>query len=69
VKYIISLFFILITFNYANAQTKVFMVNGVWFTLKNKIKVSEKFYFTNITQQRRVVFLRHTQAFLYAPSD
>jgi len=67
-KYIISTFFIFITFNYVNAQTEIFNDNGSWFTFTNKIKVSEKFYITNVTQQRRVNFLKNTQAFLIAPS-
>jgi hypothetical protein len=51
-----------------NAQTEIFKDNGSWFTLTNKIKVSEKLYITNVTQQRRVGFLKNTQAFLIAPS-
>ena len=67
-KYIISTLFILITINTLNAQTEVFKDNGTWFTLINKIKVSEKFYTTNVIEQRRVGFLKNTQAFLIAPS-
>lgn len=67
-KYIISTLFIIITFNTINAQTEIFNDNGSWFTLTNKIKVSEKIYITNVTQQRRVNFLKNTQAFLIAPS-
>ncbi len=67
-KYIISTILLLITINYTNAQTEILKDNGSWFTLTNKVKVSEKFYITNVTQQRRVNFLKNTQAFLLSPS-
>lgn len=67
-KYIISILFILITLNYTNAQTEILKDNGSWLTLTNKIKVSEKISITNVTQQRRVNFLKNTQGFLYSPS-
>lgn len=67
-KYIISTLFTFIIFNNLNAQTEVVKDYGSWLTLTNKIKVSEKFYITNVTEQRRVDFLKNTQAFLIAPS-
>ncbi|UMB59248.1 DUF2490 domain-containing protein [Lutibacter sp. A80] len=67
-KYIVSILFILISLNYTNAQTKILKDNGAWLTLTNKIKISEKISISNVTQQRRVNFLKNTQGFLYSPS-
>ncbi|SNR67330.1 DUF2490 domain-containing protein [Lutibacter flavus] len=64
---ILGIFF-LFTFNTLNAQTEILKDNGSWFTFTNNIKLSNKFYFLNITQQRLVHFLKSTQAFLYSPS-
>jgi len=38
------------------------------YTLINTVKLSPKFYFTNVIQQRRVNFLKSTQGYLIAPS-
>ncbi|WP_111706845.1 DUF2490 domain-containing protein [Lutibacter citreus] len=59
----------IITFNSINAQeTEILKDQGAWFTLINKVKLSNKFYFTNIFQQRRVDFLSKTKGYLFAPS-
>jgi hypothetical protein len=59
---------IILAVNNLSAQTEILKDNGSWLTLTNNIKLSNKFYISNVTQQRRVPFLKSTQAFLYAPS-
>jgi len=49
-------------------DTEVLKDNGSWFTISNKVTVSDNFYIANVFQQRRVDFLDKTQAFLVAPS-
>ena len=58
----------LIALNNLNAQTEILKNNGAWLTFTNNIKLSNKFYLSNVIQQRRVRFLKNTQAFLYASS-
>lgn len=50
------------------AQTKVLKDNGTWLTMVTKFTISNNWYVTNVLQQRRVYFLKHTQATLLAPS-
>ena len=67
-KKITIVLFILIAANTVSAQTEVLKDNGSWFTFVSNVKLSEKFNFTFLTQQRRVGFLENTQGFLYTPS-
>ena len=57
-----------LVFKNSYSQTEVLKDQGSLLTLINKVKLSEKFYFVNVTQQRRVKFLKETQGYLYAPS-
>lgn len=59
----------LLAFNNLNAQeTEILKDQGAWFTFINKVKLSEKIYFVNVSQQRRASFLKETKGFLFAPS-
>lgn len=66
-KNIIIGFFFFLTLNILNAQTEILRDNGAWLTFSNKINVSEKIFFTNTIQQRRVAFLKNTQMLLISP--
>ena len=59
---------VLLTIISVNSQTTILKDNGSWLTFTNKVKLSNKFYFTNVTQQRRVGFLKETQGYLIAPA-
>lgn len=67
-KNILLGFLFLFLLNNLNAQTEILKDYGSWFTITNNIKLSNKFYILNLSQQRRVCFLKNTQAFLYSPS-
>ncbi len=64
---ILGIFFLTVI-NGITAQTKVLKDNGSWFTFTNKVTLTNTLYFSNVTQQRRVNFLKNTQAFIIAPS-
>ena len=66
-KIAILILFILVVKN-VQSQTEILKDQGSWLTFTNKVKISNKFYFTNVIQQRRVRFLKETQGFLIAPS-
>ncbi|SDW36103.1 Protein of unknown function [Lutibacter oricola] len=59
---------LILTVNKAVSQTEILKDRGSWLTFINKVKLSEKFYFLNVTQQRRVRFLKETQSYLFMPS-
>jgi len=65
-KYFIALLFVL-TIKSVNAQVVETNETGSWFSLINKFKVSEKFYFSNVFQLRRVNFSETARIFLIAP--
>ncbi|WP_298365336.1 DUF2490 domain-containing protein [uncultured Lutibacter sp.] len=67
-KRVLIICFLIIGINSTVAQTEVLKGNGSWLTFISKIKLSKKVYLTNVTQQRRASFLKHTKAYLVAPS-
>lgn len=67
-KKIFLALFLLSVVNSINAQTEILKDYGVWFLFTNKVTITDKFYVANVTQQRRVGFLKNTQSFLIAPS-
>ncbi|NLP58494.1 DUF2490 domain-containing protein [Lutibacter sp. B1] len=67
-KKLILILFLVLAAQDVKSQIEVFKENGSWFTLSNKFKLSNKFYVGNLIQQRRVGFLKNTQAFLISPS-
>lgn len=66
-KILIGLFF-LSAVNNTIAQTEILKDNGSWLTFSNKITISDKFFVSNVYQQRRVDFLNNTQGFFVTPS-
>ena len=65
-KYLFGLFLVL-SLNNINAQEIDTNESGSWYTLANKFKVTEKFYFSNVTQLRMVDFAEKSRIFLIAP--
>jgi hypothetical protein len=60
--------FILIAINNITAQTEILKDNGAWLTFSSKVTVSDKFFISNVFQQRRSDFLANTQGFFITPS-
>ena len=66
-----KLFFVLpflIAIQNINAQTEVLKETGSWFTFTNKIKLSNKLYFGNVSQMRRIDFMDDIKIVLLRPS-
>jgi hypothetical protein len=63
------LFGLLLTLSLNNISAQEIDTNetGSWYTLANKFKVTEKFYFSNVIQLRLVDFAENTRIFLVAP--
>lgn len=49
------------------SQTSVLKDNGSWFSLSNKFQVSKNISITNVTQMRRVYFLKNIEATIIQP--
>lgn len=67
-KKITILILLIFTVHTIQSQTEVLKDQGSWLTFINKVTISNKFYVTNVLQQRRVRFLKETQGFLIAPA-
>lgn len=65
-KYILACIFIF-TIQLINSQEVKNNETGSWNTLINKFKVTDKFYFSNVTQIRLVNLIENTRIFLVAP--
>jgi len=66
-----KLFFVLpllIAIQNTNAQTEVLKETGSWFTFTNKVKLSDKLYFGNVSQMRRIDFADNIKAIFIKPS-
>lgn len=66
-KPIFFLLFLIITIR-VSSQTTVLKDVGFWFTMNNKVKITDKFYFNNELQFRRVDFVKNPQLFYVMPS-
>jgi len=66
-KQFLSLLFVLAFFS-VKAQEIEINETGSWYTLINKFKVSDKFYFSLVSQLRLVNFTQTAHIFIISPS-
>lgn len=66
-KYLVGIIFIIAFFQGLKAQEIETNELGSWYTLTNKFKVSERFYFSSVVQLRLVDFVQNARIFLVAP--
>ncbi len=66
-KPLLFFLFLIITIR-VSSQTTVLKDVGFWFTMSNKVKITDKFYFNNELQFRRVDFVKNPQVFYIKPS-
>lgn len=67
-KKIIFVLTFLTAINSTNAQTEILKETGSWVTFTNKVKLSEKWSFGNISQMRRVDFMDKINISVVKPS-
>ncbi len=60
--------FLLLVVNNVISQTEFLKETGSWYTFISKVKLSNKLYFANVSQMRRVGFAENIKAVLICPS-
>ena len=58
----------ILAINKVQSQTEILKDQGSWLTFTSSVKLSNKFYVSNVIQQRRVRFLKESQGLILSPS-